>query len=805
MVLATDTHKFAAFVAGPILAMEENSRRFEAFCCDLIGALEGGIVVFPTSKSWDLGKDGRALLRNVEVCVACGLEASVDSKALADIDRMGRYLPENAKVYFCTPHKLSDYAKQKLESELRGKLNPNVGIMVLSKAQLLAGVEREPAVLLKHYPAEYEDGIRTLSGTAEGPAVANHALRLSLSIASSQDSDDIRRQLYETLLLEALSPGPKTAAQLGNALSALIGLGRSFPLDVILTAVEAAYEKGFVSKVGDLIAIAEPGAIVLSQRKVGAVVSLIEGRLLFREAIESELGQAIVDPHFERIWAEVRSTLSNAFYERGSEMVEVFTNLLEKSKASAEPEGEQVAYGNDDALQPFIADLAVRVAATTSSEAQAEELSVAVRDIFTDPSTKIADWLSALCAKFVMLCSLGIEHQSGRAVAEALSRINIVLDTDVVLSLLCEGEVHHEAAKTIVSRWPYVGGRIFIADPVLREVAHHAWIAQFDHDQCKPWISGSREDRVKFIENAFVRAFSDLVAQKKAQPHEWPAYIRQFKGKDNLDFAKIKDVLLGDFKGVAVLPQARPEEQKLCEEVKRFLLGAVGPASSDRQDKIVRDKAERDAELYSAISSFLRMEREDHPDTNCILVSSAYYLSRVEERFGKLGESQIVLNTGSVVYLLSLVPGVSIGLSAMDSFLFDSRGVRFESELERRVIRAVASSSEYGPFGFARRTSLVRGVKNKLLEVAHRGGRPEDDALALVRKADHSGESAVRVSNAVKEALDALAVDTRAEVELRELRRKLAESEAKVDSLLEERRSLASAKKPYHPPKPRTK
>src|SRR5207249_755772 len=83
-----------------------------------------------------------------------------------------------------------------------------------------------------------------------------------------------------------------------------------------------------------------------------------------------------------------------------------------------------------------------------------------------------------LSAAYVMLCSLGLEASSSQRIRAALERFVLVADSDVVISLLCQGEENHSEVERIVNGWRQLGGRWAVTVSVLEEVAYHAWISE---------------------------------------------------------------------------------------------------------------------------------------------------------------------------------------------------------------------------------------------------------------------------------------------------------------------------------------
>src|SRR5690606_18995978 len=162
------------------------------------------------------------------------------------------------------------------------------------------------------------------------------------------------------------------------------------------------------------------------------------------------------------------------------------------------------------------------------------------------------------------------------------------------------------------------------------------------------------------------------------------------------DYARVYEYLASEY-ALGRLPDRDAVQASEVEAVKAYILGLI-EIKKLRVGKNERDKASRDAELYVALVSHLSRLREADPDSGCLLISSARRVAAVDARFGMSGESRLVISISSALYLVSTLPTVSLGLSALKSFLFEDRRSRFSSDFERTVLRMVSSSKEHSAF-----------------------------------------------------------------------------------------------------------
>lgn len=755
-----------------VIELETNDGRFESFCQSVISIIEGGAVVLPTSRSWDLGRDGVGAGPAAGVFVCCSLRDDVDLKALTDIERLIATTPDLGFIYFCSSQNLSEYRINQIETELRTALEFKTPVKCLGSLQLASVANREAVVAEKHYGSELSDCYAAISNSVSDDT-ESVGLRLALMSAAGESSQDIRDELYASGLLDLISEKSSTIGNLARRLSEELKLSRPLPQEVIIPHLKRLVTQEHINQIGGIYSITEAGRNYISEREVSAAGRLLVGRNSIRNSLEVQLGTKILDDHFSKIWKVFEDRMAHYFSSRGHSIVLEISALL---SIDGEPAGTEALSGYS-----FLDELARQVSETSSHAQQRDELYLAVKDIFTDRSGVATEWLVKLAASFIAACALGLEYSCGAALSKLFARTNLIVDTDVLLSLMCVGEPEHEAVVSIVTRWIKNNGKVLVGQPVLEEAAYHAFIAQKDYEQVSHLIPGQHNDRIHIIENAFVRAFAELVADKKANRNQWTPFISQFRGSGNREWSKIFGHVSAEY-SIEKLPPRSSSEESLERTVRQYLIRQAEAKIINGSLHNARDKASRDAQLYAALVHHLKSLRSVDPGATCLLVSSARRLIGAEAQFHQSGEPQLVVSISAILYLLAMIPNVSLGLGAMKVFLFDERRSGFSSELERTLLRLIRSSQEVS-MPFAKRGLLMRSVRERMLKDAGKPARAENPAL--VKEVELNAlkpENQKRTLQILKESLDEMAIDTRAEKENRELKARIVALEQMLEA-----------------------
>ncbi len=755
------TNPIELHVSQAVLAIETNDARFEAFCREVVSCIEGGATIFSTSASWDLGRDGvgAGVARGIYVCTS--LRDDVDAKVLSDLERVTSTTTGITRIYFCSSHQLSEHKRTQLETQLAAEIDNAFPVTCLGSTQLTEAVAHEPAIIERKYGPEIRNALRAISADPADETEVR-GLRLALMATSGEDSIQIRQELYAGGLLDMLSDRkPRTISVCAKSLSEKLRLGRLISDAAVLPHLKRLHSEGFFSQNDGVFSITDAGIKRAQELNTQAVDRFLSGRHAIRQAIENSIGEKIIDDHFHQIWAIFEDRITFHFHERGEALVAEISALVEESSELSSP--------RTTTHLSFLNELATAVANTATHPNRRSELNQAVTDLFTDRTSVATDWLVRVCASYLACTALGLEHSSSAAIGRLFARTTLVLDTDVALSLLCAGEPEHSSVITFVSQWPKLGGKLLVAEPVLEEIAYHASIAQHDFDQVKGLIPGTREDRIRLIENAFVRAFAEHLAENTISLSHWGRFIAHFKGTMPYDWERIAGYLKAEH-AVDKMPSRTATFEGLESEVRHYLIQSAN--QQGYHGKTVGDKAKRDARLYTDMVSYLKTLRATDPGATCLLVSSAHRLLETEKKFRESGEQQLVVPISTVLYLLSLLPQVSLGISAMKTFLFEERRPGFSSDLERSILRMVRMSRQVA-LPWAKRGILIKEVRNKLLDDAKKEGhRPRDDANThALEQSALRPENSARTIELLSEALDKIAVGTRTEDENARLRR----------------------------------
>lgn len=755
-----------------VIENEVHSKRFETFANQLISSQEGGAAIINTSDSWDLGKDGRGVLPTGQVFVCCSLTDAVEHKSSKDLRRLTTFEKKIKTVYFCSSKFLSEHRCNIIRTEIISLLDTDCLVIVYGSNHLAEIAGHHTGIIDQLYKAEIDDCISILMGREDRQEDAENALRLALLTTGADESIEIRGNLYKGGLLEVLKDNnSRNLSECCRDLSAILRLSRQIPQETILYHLKSLLGSGEIELVNDHYKITSIGKKFIDESQEKAASALVSGRNAFRAELEREIGYKLSDDHFERIWSITKQFLTQAFYTKGKTLVEFASTILNGAKASRHslPTSAQ-----------FINELAIAVSETSSNNDQQQELKTSIVDIFLIKDGPVFNWFTTICFSFIALCSLGLESQSGKALATVISKIGLVFDTDVLLSLICQGEPEHDSVSAIQKRWNILGSPILIADPVLIETAHHSWIADFDFAQVENWIPGTHEDRQRLISNAFVRSFADLISDGKAKKNQWMKYIAQFKGHDEWDCSKTRAYIYHEY-NLKELPQSTTEEQAI-EKSAYVFLSEIAHREKDRKPlEKALDKAKRDAKLYASIIRQINSNRSKDPAYTCFLVSSSKRLSNLENHLNASGEGQIVITISMALYLLSLIPEVSIGMSSLSVFLFDERIPSINSGLERTLLRVVKNCSDLD-MPWAKRTTLIQNIRENVVSSAAKAGkilRSDKDVEDFICNRENAKEAVRAITIALRDSV----IDTKTEKDNLTLRIRVRELEEEIQKL----------------------
>ena len=415
-----------------------------------------------------------------------------------------------------------------------------------------------------------------------------------------------------------------------------------------------------------------------------------------------------------------------------------------------------------------MAEGAKKVKATISSEELAEEIEQAVIDMFTEPSGPAFEWLARVCERFVALCALGLESASAEEIHLILRRYRVVLDSDIVLSLLCDAEANHFATKDFITRWRELGGGILLARPVLEEVAHHAWISETDFVETKYLAGKLRPAELhRYAQNAFVRTFLFLEKDASGWEKKWKIYIGQFRGTNPDDYSNLLDLLQGELTA-EILPSAHdPLLRKQISDFQCKLMAQYSKTAVGLLDPRDVDKARRDGDILASIAATRDVQRRVASDITMTLLSSSPRLRLADAKFrDSLGSPDAVLTLGAFSYLLSFLPGVRFGAGSLRHALFEFGHTAHLQDADRLALRVIKATGQYD-LPWARRKTLHHHLK----EAIHREARRQDVSAETIREKFRAANESVHPAEIILDTLKSMAVSDAKTAELREAQR----------------------------------
>jgi len=761
--------------ARAAIANDTYPTRFENFVLALLSA-EDGVSYLPTSRTYDLGRDARALhgSQDAQHIIAATTSRNIEPKVLDDVRRVSQ-TTKLASLTYCTSQDLTEDAQDGIAGAIRPHLPAATQLRMLALDQIASIALRHEEVLERHYHGELQDLRRFLARADESTGPEVTGLRLALLTNVGDDALELRQDICGRLVLEQLADGStRTESNIAVSVSARLHLPRTIATRFLRPVVEVLMGKGYVAvEHGDHLKLTPEGQAFLTDVPEEAAGRLLEGREAVRAGITELLGNTIAEPDYERFWPVFRDGIAELFYQHGASIVNMVASLQ-----SGTATDEEVPFKT---ARERLAD---RVAMLFTNAEQHDEIRQVVIDIFSRKGSKAFEWLTSVSVVYVMMSSLGLESLTAAEVSRILRGVALMPDTDVLLSLLCEGEENHSEVLDVVRGWKSLGGHVRAASPVLEEVAYHAWIADHDYAAVHDIVSSMSDERAPYlVSNAFVRTFRRI----SPNPHvvkAWVAYIREFRGRSQHDFSRIAEFLVNDF-GVELIGGAVSQADALAAPefvtFRRYLLAQAAQEAAceiDELDDITQDKARRDAILLTTVLVLRQRLRETAGTQTAVVMSSARALRKAAAAFrGEFDKPEAVVTIATAGALLAITPGVEMGISSLRALLFDVRLAKRLRPAELFVYRLLETTQYSLPL--SRRTTASRRLREALFDRARTRGRRvgEEEADFL------AGRDPAATAQTVRQVLTNLAIAPRDATTIEAQRRRITELEAEIGRL----------------------
>lgn len=733
-------------MAFDILTHERFPVRFEDFCVDLFFDVDG-VRSVTTSTTWDHGRDGRGVTtggKKQPPFICCGTEEDVVKKAVGDTKRICENVaPVNVTYCFNDPA-FSEHKAIRIEEQVRVTATSLEVVRSFGAHQLAQLAAEYPRAFEKHYQGELAN-LRTALATSSSASeyVELTGLRLALTTQLTDDAQSRRKDMIQNLVLTALTNGASvTLQEIARSISERLHLPKAAQSGWLQPEISELVQSGYLACNNDRYSITASGAENVKARTSAGTKTVIDGQSRVHDLIEKLTGHKLTTSEWQMIWSILQSHITVMFLSHGATIIESIESVV----------SGQIAVSQATTLREHIARIASSIASISGKGTgnRLEEIAQAVSDMFQEKSSPAFAWLTSLCEVYVHLCALGLEPYAQNQVLTHLQEIELILDTDVVLSMLCTGEENHFAVEEIIKGWKKLGGGLRVAEPVLEETSHHAWISQIDYEMTwRLFPKMKLEDAQHSIENAFVRGYWTEMARRKAAftLKTWNSYINAFRGKRNLDYTNIEELL--DDQEIEILPDSS-DDCHLAKRIAEYLFntrkGSIGTNVSRIED--LQEKSQRDGRLLAAL--IRRRNDLTSAKRTAYIISTSLFLRVVGTIQSEFRQSVPVLSTAAIAWLLSLAPGVRLSALSLREVLFDADLSRHLSSVERVTLRILQASEEY-QCHFSRRPTLKKAIREQLAKIAAQEGVSESDVKAdfLSNDAESDALRADVIANAI--------------------------------------------------------
>ena len=729
-----------------ILRSESSPIRFEDTCIEVFSDAEG-IHYVRTSRSYDLGRDGRdASPRSgpIPPMICCSLEDHFDSKAEKDLRRIMQSCSPTT-LLFCSTQPLTEYAGQAIENKARTICSSLETLRVNGLEQLSQLIMRYPRAFLHNYAGELANLREALFGDGgDQERLELTGMRVALTTQLHADFQARRSDLTRNLILTALAAGNNlTAGQIAKSVSDKLRLHRIVHEAYLSPSLESLANEQYITFENGTYALAANGREELQRRTDAGTRRLLEGRASIHKSVLELSGITLNEQESRRFWNVMQDELTNVFLARGIVIIESVAEIMEGTSAVSD-------YPD---LQDAIDNLGRRIAALGlgDHDTRYNDLSRAVVDVFSDKNSSAFAWLTSLCQVFVDVCSLGLETYSQQAITKRLREVELILDTDIVLSLLSEGEPNHLDVKSVVAGWRKIDGRLYVLNAMLEEATHHAWIADKDFDNCWRLLDTMSDTEAAYlIRNVFVRGFR-LVAKRKYTTANWRKYISAFRSRDENDHSHILELLRDE--GVDLLAE-NLEDQPLADRIARVLLQdrkeRMGLGDAGNKLATIKKKCDRDGRLTAFLIGRRKKVRVYGHNTVIVSTSGSLRAACGLERT-ELGEPSPIFSLAAISWLLALVPGVHLEAGTLRTLLFSDVAPESLGNLDLVAMRVLKASREHD-MHISRRGTLKRIMWEKIAELAHQLDRkPRQVETELLAGGE---ENNTMLAEVVAEAVD---------------------------------------------------
>lgn len=349
------------------------------------------------------------------------------------------------------------------------------------------------------------------------------------------------QQIHDLLTLSVMNLDPRIHDKRSAIIILLVELSlysASYPLskDEILSACDSIIaQKGYLNKNDCDFAIDEclkskfiipvngkfdiaPSRKVLLQQAYGGfedILSKVKKSLIGK--IELEINEPLSNEIAEKIFNIVQKIVTSEVYEfsinlaRGNYSIEKMLELLEGS----EPKKKF-----SDELSKLFPD----------RDLFATKILIGILNFYKEMPSELVNYLKKIHCGVLLNQILNLDPSIVQIQKESFSKRKLYLDTNVVLSYLCEGHKKHSIVMEVIDASKKIGVQLFVSPATLKELDGQ--------------VARAEKNNILFTHNRLARSFGSnlddailatYLCTKNRQPSlEWKAFIAPFKNMEEL-------------------------------------------------------------------------------------------------------------------------------------------------------------------------------------------------------------------------------------------------------------------------------
>ena len=383
-----------------ILSRDTDAQRFENFAVALACILEGAPIV-QTSRSWDLGRDGRGVGSRHGVFALATLRTDI-AKPLTDARRLKAKAQTIKRIYYVAARLVSEAVLDEHRLALQKVFGDKVQIDPLGGRQIsdLISNGQASSAFMQHYAGEL-GSIAAALGAPTNDAPAKH-LELALATFGAENTQQLRHDLTSRLILGLLQRQPMSSAALVSGATRVLGVA-AFSESAIKHYCEILERDGHISQRNKEYTVTSTGREKIVEGDASVINSGLHGMDVVRSAVEDSLKRQLPNQQWNAIWTALQNKLAYAFYTRGKQVLDVISALLKGDGTSAVPRNALSGLV-EEALNDVIDEYVAKPHKSTVLRA--------FQDAFL-PGDKYGafDWLAGVAGRFAATCTLGLPSE----------------------------------------------------------------------------------------------------------------------------------------------------------------------------------------------------------------------------------------------------------------------------------------------------------------------------------------------------------------------------------------------------------